>query len=172
MEAPELIRLNNQELYEAAIPSELEIFRNPSLLFRIETQPGEYVYQWMVDINYEVPDITIMEYLLDLSTFVGRTVNVSLAFVTEAGLSEYSEPTTMRLFSEVVPLSPSDVSHALVTESQEEARNIALCHISCLSYAFQDSPGSSNGSNSTNGLSAGGNSTNSSSTDPESLPEV
>ena len=139
VETPMLIRVKKQGyFFIVSIPSGLEMYVNPSLVFRIETRPGEYVYQWMVNVTFSLPNVTVMEYILDLSTFVGRTVNVSLAFATETGLSTYSEPTTKRLFSEIVPVSPSDISHALVTDSQEEAEYTALCHISCISYAFQD----------------------------------
>ena len=50
----------------------------------------------------------------------------------------------------LVHVSPSDSGHLLMTASEEEARNTAVCHAICISYIFEDQ-GSPNGSNATNG---------------------
>ena len=100
--APVLTRVvDNQHIYDVDIPIEIElqVYDNPSLLFRIEdqSQPGEYVYQWMVDMMFDLPEITMMEYLLNLNTFIGRRVNISYAFATDNGLSEYSASTIVQV---------------------------------------------------------------------------
>ena len=90
---PVLTRLmDNQEIYDVGNLSKIET-DNPSLVFRIEdqSQPGEYVYQWMVDVMFDLPEITMMEYILNLNAFTGRSLNISYAFATDMGLSEYSE---------------------------------------------------------------------------------
>ena len=102
MNVPVLTRtMDHQEFYDISIPIEIElqVYDNPSLLFRIEDQsrPGEYVYQWMVDVIFNLPEITMVEYLLNLNTFIGRRVNISYAFATENGLSEYSEPAEVQV---------------------------------------------------------------------------
>ena len=96
MNAPVLTRVvDNQQIYDVGIPIEIElqVYDNPSLVFRIkdQSQPGEYVYQWMVDVMFNLPEITMMEYLLDLASYSGQSINISYAFVTSMGLSEYSE---------------------------------------------------------------------------------
>ena len=100
MTAPELTRMA-QGIYDVSIPSELEVLTSgsSSLVFRIEdsSQPGEYVYQWMVDVMFDLPEITMMEYLLDLASYSGRSLNISYAFATDNGLSEYSESTTVQI---------------------------------------------------------------------------
>ena len=93
---PMLTRLmDNQQIYDIGNLNEIEteLYDNPSLLFRIEdsSQPGEYVYQWMVDVMFDLPEITMMEYLLNLNTFTGPSLNIAYAFATDMGLSEYSE---------------------------------------------------------------------------------
>ena len=90
---PVLTQIGNQPLYSAEIPMELEMymFSFPSLVFRIEYSPGQFVYQWMVDIMF-VDEMRITDYLLDLSSFnEGSQLNVAFAFVSqEMGLSPYS----------------------------------------------------------------------------------
>ena len=155
MNAPVLIRVaDNQQIYDVGIPIEIElqVYDNPSLLFRIEdqSQPGEYVYQWMVDVVFDLPEITMMEYLLNLNTFIGRTVNIAYAFATKQGLSEYSDTVELRLFREIVPVSPSDSGHALVTRDADEAQNTALCHVFCINSLFQSVSGNNSNTTSSN----------------------
>ena len=52
---------------------------------------------------------------------------------------------------ELVPVSPSDSGHMLMTASADEARNTAVCHATCVNYIFESQVGSPNGSNATNG---------------------
>ena len=91
---PVLTRLGNQLFYNVEIPMELEMnmFSVPSIVFIIEYSPGQFVYQWMVDIAI-MKEITITDYLLDLRNFRGqRRLSVSYAFATqELGLSPYSD---------------------------------------------------------------------------------
>ena len=100
MTAPELTRMAHG-IYDVSIPSELEMLTSgsSSLVFRIEdsSQPGEYVYQWMVDVMFDLPEITMMEYLLDLASYSGRSLNISYAFATDNGLSEYSESAIVQI---------------------------------------------------------------------------
>ena len=100
MTAPELTRMA-QNIYDVSIPSELEILTSgsSSLVFRIEdsSQPGEYVYQWMVDVMFDLPEITMIEFLLDLASYSGRSLNISYAFATDNGLSEYSESAIVQI---------------------------------------------------------------------------
>ena len=95
MAPPVLTQIGNQLLYSVEIPMELEIymFSFPSLVFRIEYSPGQFVYQWMVDIMI-VDGIRIADHLLDLGSFTGGSqLNISFAFVSqEMGLSPYSGP--------------------------------------------------------------------------------
>ena len=155
MNTPVLTRLmDNQEIYDVAIPIEIElqVYDNPSLVFRIEdqSQPGEYVYQWMVDVMFDLPEITMMEYLLNLNTFIGWRVNIAYAFATELGFSEYSDTVELRLFSEIVSVSPSDSGHALVTRDADEAQNTALCHVFCINSLFQSVSGNNSNTTSNN----------------------
>lgn len=131
-----LIQLGSQKIFDVIVPSELELYNNPSLIFRIKTELGQYVYQWMVDIIIDLPEVTLVEYLLDLNPFIGQTVNISLGFATELGVSEYSQPIAVHLFNQIVPISPSDSVHRAVTESSDVAENIALCHVSCINFAI------------------------------------
>ena len=142
--------MDNQQIYDIGNLSEIEnkVYDNPSLLFRIEdqSQPGEYVYQWMVDVVFDLPEITVVEYLLNL---IGHTVNIAYAFATELGLSEYSDTVEWPPFS-VVPVSPSDSGHALVTRDADEAQNTALCHIFCINFLFQSVSGNNSNTTSSN----------------------
>ena len=175
MNAPVLTQVvDNQQIYDVDIPIEMElqVYDNPSLVFRIkdQSQPGEYVYQWMVDVVFDLPDITMMEYLLNMSTFLGRRVNIAYAFATEQGLSEYSDTVELHLFSEMVSVSPSDSGHALVTRDADEAQNTALCHVFCINSLFQSVPVSGNNSNTTS--NNGTVSVNGSTTTPTPILEV
>ena len=127
-------------MYDVFIPEELELFKSehPSLVFRIEdqSQPGEYVYQWMVDVIFELPIVTMVEYMLDLSSYIRQTVNVSYAFATNMSFSEYSESVEIHV-SVTGLVSPSDSGHLLVTESEEEAVKTAYCHVTCINYIFE-----------------------------------
>ena len=92
--APELDNVTIR-LYDVIVPDELDLYmdRYPSLLFRLEDQskPGEYVYQWMVDVTFALPDITMMEYMLDLSSYSGLSLNIAYAFVTNTSVSNFSD---------------------------------------------------------------------------------
>ena len=125
-------------MYDVVIPEEVELFESehPSLVFRIEdqSQPEEYVYQWMMDVIFELPIVTMMEYMLDLSSYIGQTVNVSYAFATNMSFSEYSESVEIRVGMTGL-VSPSDSGHLLVTESEDEAVKTAYCHVTCINYA-------------------------------------
>ena len=127
-------------MYAVVIPEELELFESvhPSLVFRIEdvSQPGEYVYQWMVDIIFDLPTVTMVEYILDLSSYIGQTLNVSYAFATNTSFSEYSESVEIRV-SAAALVSPFDSGHLLVTESEDEAVKTAYCHVICINYIFK-----------------------------------
>ena len=105
MTAPELTRMA-QGIYDVSIPSELEMLTSgsSSLVFQIEdsSQPGEYVYQWMVDVIFDIPEVTMVEFLLDLASYSGRSLNISYAFATDNGLSEYSESVTLQVPGEPV----------------------------------------------------------------------
>ena len=78
---------------------ELEMFDNPSIVFQIEYRPGMFVYHWMVDVIMTSSEITIADFLLDLTSFPAESrLNVSFAYVTEeSGLSTFSDPTTIQL---------------------------------------------------------------------------
>ena len=92
--------MNDQALYSVEIPMELEMHHNPSIIFRIEHNPGEFVYHWMVDVTIvSVRDIIITDFLLDLSSLPGgSSLNASFAYVTEeSGISPYSDPTPVQL---------------------------------------------------------------------------
>ena len=116
MNPPELIRVDiaTQNIYTVDIPDdhELMMFSNPSLVFRIEAQslPEVYVYQWMVDVEFDLPTVTLMEFTLDLTSYSGQNVNVAYAFATDVGLSQYSEATVID-----VPGIPYDYAHTLRT---------------------------------------------------------
>ena len=143
---PELTRFTDQWLYDTTIPSEILESEYSSVVFRIETQSGEDFYQWMVDIEYSLPDIAVVVFLLDLSVFVGQSINVSLAYATLDGFSAYSDLAQVHLFREVEMVFPSDREHAFVTSDPDEARMLALCHVECLAHVLQDeSPLSGNG---------------------------
>ena len=101
MNPPELIRMGiaTQNIYIVDISDdhELIMFSNPSLVFRIEaqSQPGDYVYQWMVDVEFDRPTVNLMEFTLDLNLYSGQSVNVAYAFATDMGLSQYSAATVI-----------------------------------------------------------------------------
>ena len=123
MNIPVLTRtMDHQEFYDISIPIEIElqVYDNPSLLFRIEDQsrPGEYVYQWMVDVTFNLPEITMVEYLLNLNTFIGRRVNISYAFATENGLSEYSEPAVVQVPGNLIRWTRCPWNYLLVFADQ------------------------------------------------------
>ena len=134
-----------EEVYDVIIPSELDASEYPSLVFRIETQPGQYTYQWMVNIDTNFVDATITDYILDLVSFTGRTISVSFAYATLNGFSEYSEAIILGDLA-VDLVSPSDIVHSIVTRDSDEARTAALCHVMCLDFIFEGG----NGTNGTN----------------------
>ena len=134
-----LIRGKNPAIYSIHVPSDVQLYNNSSFMFRIETQPRDYVYQWNAHVIFDdITEVMIMENFLNLSVYAGLSINVSYSYVTKDGILAFSEPTEIRIFSEVVPLSPSDTRHALVTASQEEAHITSLCHVVCVHYAFQN----------------------------------
>ena len=100
MAAPELTRMP-QNIYDVSLPSELEMLTSDSssFVFQIEdsSQPGEFVYQWMVDVMFDFREVTMVEYLLDLASYSGRSLNILYAFATDMGLSEYSESATVEV---------------------------------------------------------------------------
>ena len=140
LSTPELMPMGSWHMYAVVIPEELEMFKSehPSLVFRIEdmSQPGEYMYQWMVDVIFDLPTVTVVEYTLDLSSYIGQTVNVSYAFATNASFSEYSKSVEIRVGVAAL-VSPSDSGHLLVTESEDEAVKTAYCHVICINYIFK-----------------------------------
>ena len=140
--------MNSLGIYDVSIPSELDPFLEdkPSLVYRIETQPGQYVYQWKVEIDFGLPVVNLTEFLIDLKPYSGTTVNVSFAYATLSGLSAYSDPTEIGLFREVVPVSPSDSVHRIVTDSQDKAENGGFCHSTCLALVLADMPTNENSS--------------------------
>ena len=94
MNVPEL-RSVTSSIYDVIVPDELKIYNYPSVLFRLEaqSQPGEYVYQSMVDVTFALPNVTMIEYILDLSSYSGLSLNISYAFVTNIGISNFSQTT-------------------------------------------------------------------------------
>ena len=109
LSGPDLVRIHETLTYEVAIPEELSLFDTPSLVFRIEDQssPGDYVYQWMVDVQYSYQEVLRFRYIfdrtsvslnplvVDLTAYSCGTVSVSYAFATTMGLSEYSTATVI-----------------------------------------------------------------------------
>ena len=102
MAPPVLTQIGNERLYDVEFPMELEInmFSFPSFVFRIEYSPGQFVYQWMVDVMI-TNEITINDYLLDLSSFSGvNQLRVSYAFVSqEMGVSPYSDAVVPSMYT-------------------------------------------------------------------------
>ena len=93
MNRTSLQRISGTFLYEAAPPMEASMFDKSSLVFRVEDQssPGDYVYQWMVNVQFNNSKITIAESsLVDLTPYSCRTVNVSYAIASDMGMSKYS----------------------------------------------------------------------------------
>ena len=94
MNAPELKKVTIR-LYDVILPDELDMYMDeyPSLLFRLEDQskPGEYVYQWMLDVTFALPNVIMMEYMLDLSSYSGLSLNIAYAFVTNTSVSNFSD---------------------------------------------------------------------------------
>ena len=116
LSGPDLVRIHETLTYEVAIPEELGLFDTPSLVFRIEDQssPGDYVYQWMVDVHFDLPSVqysyqevlwfiyifyrtsvSLNPPVVDLTAYSCRNVSVSYAFATTMGLSEYSTATVI-----------------------------------------------------------------------------
>ena len=97
LSGPDLVRIHETLTYEVAVPEELSRFDIPSLVFRIEDQssPGDYVYQWMVDVQFDRPSVNLNPPVVDLTAYSCGTVNVSYAFATTMGLSEYSTATVI-----------------------------------------------------------------------------
>ena len=89
MGAPELEQMP-QNIYDVLIPSEVDLYGDTSVVFRIETETGDHYYQWMVDVEIDYPVVSVVEYLLDLSAYTGQRLNVSYAFATITGISEFS----------------------------------------------------------------------------------
>ena len=87
--APELMQVS-KNIYSIVIPSEVDLYEYSSVVFRIETEMGGYYYQWMVDVVFEWPDVSIIEYLLDLSPYTGQRLNIAYALAANMDISEYS----------------------------------------------------------------------------------
>ena len=85
-----------------------------------------------------------------MSKFLAFVLILSLASVSQVlGALECPEETAGSGPSYVlVPVSPSDSGHLLMTASEDKARNTALCHATCINYIFKGL-GSPNGSNET-----------------------
>ena len=100
MNPPELVRMP-QNMYNVVIPmdSEFELFAVSSPVFRIETETGQYYYQWIIDVIFEDADltVTISEYLLDLYAYTGQKLNIAYAIATDMGISEYSQHTVVQV---------------------------------------------------------------------------
>ena len=98
MNAPEL-RSVTSHIYDVIVPDELKMYSYPSVLFRLEalSQPGEYVYQWLVDVTFALPDVSMMEYILDLSSYSGLSLNIAYAFVTNTSISNFSQTTEVHV---------------------------------------------------------------------------
>ena len=93
MNRTSLERISGTFLYEAAPPMKASMFDKSSLVFRVEDQssPGDYVYQWTVNVQFNNSKITIAESsLVDLTPYSCRTVNVSYAIASDTGVSRYS----------------------------------------------------------------------------------
>lgn len=135
-----LIEGKTPNTYRVCVPGEVSLYNNSSLVFRIETESGQYIYQWMVHITLEriLEEVLIIDHLLNLEIYSGLSITVSFAYATKDGLSAYSEPREVTIFNTVASVYPSDTRHSLVTSSQEEAQNTALCHVACISYALQE----------------------------------
>ena len=97
LSGPDLVRIRGTLTYKVAIPEEFSIFDTPSLVFRIEDQssPGDYVYQWMVDVQFYHYFVSLNPSVVNLTAYSCRTINVSYAFATTMGLSEYSAATVI-----------------------------------------------------------------------------
>ena len=94
---PELLRMEGN-LYDVMIPDELAMFDNPSFVFRIETQTGQVFYQWMIDVEYELPVVTVFENMLDLSAYAGQRLNIAYAYaIAGTGFTEYSETAVVEI---------------------------------------------------------------------------
>ena len=66
------------------------MYNYSSLVFQLETESSETYYQWMVNVNFELRDVLVEEYMLDLSLYAGQSLKIAFAIATTAGLSEYS----------------------------------------------------------------------------------
>ena len=94
MNRTSLQRISRTFLYEAAPPMEASMFDKSSLVFRVEdhSSPGNYVYQWMVNVQFNNSNNnTVAEsFVVDLTPYSCRTVNVSYAIASDMGVSRYS----------------------------------------------------------------------------------
>ena len=92
-----MLTLVSDYTYDVSINvEELEMFDNPSLVFRIETEGVDVFYQWMVAVEVG-PIVTVMDYILDLTPYAGRSLSVSYAFATTRGISDYSQSVPINL---------------------------------------------------------------------------
>jgi hypothetical protein len=143
MELPVLERIDSQELiYNLQISDELDMFlmvENPSVVFRIETEPGELVYHWMVDIATNFPDAMITDYLLDLNTYDElNSVRVSFAIATQSGFSGYSGSTEVDLPGRCVAQALASTQVSITDERDRRAGyfnhhvlNVSWCPTQC-----------------------------------------
>ena len=96
LSAPSLTQVSPYTYDVSILAFELETYNDPSPVFRIETG-GETYYQWMVITEVESTYVTLMEYILDLFPFAGRSVSISYAFATEMGVTNYSQSVSLQL---------------------------------------------------------------------------
>ena len=128
MGAPELERMP-QNIYDVLIPSEVDPYGDTSVVFRIETETGDRYYQWMVDVEFDFPVVSVVEYLLDLSAYTGQRLNVSYAFATITGISQFSTDAVVQ-----VPGNTQLHVHINNTlQSTVDFRHIGLVHFGQLS---------------------------------------
>ena len=94
---PELLRME-RNVYDVIVPDELAMYDNPSFVFRIESQTGKVFYQWMIDVEYDLPAVTVFEDMLDLSSYAGQRLNIAYAYaIAGTSFTEYSETTVVEI---------------------------------------------------------------------------
>ena len=94
---PELLRME-RNVYDVIVPDELAVYDNPSFVFRIESQTGQVFYQWMIDVEYDLPAVTVFEDMLDLLSYAGQRLNIAYAYaIAGTSFTEYSETTVVEI---------------------------------------------------------------------------
>lgn len=101
---PELVRIS-EHTYNAIIPidSEIDLFALSSPVFRIETDTEQHYYHWMINVTFDDLSVSVMEYLLDLSAYVGQKLTITYAIATEMGISEYSPDVVVEMPGRLKP---------------------------------------------------------------------